>query len=237
MLNDLLFILPIMLIGAVSGFASATPIGPINLWVADATLAGRRKTMIWFLAGVIIADLAYAMIAVFGYFTLFSGSTLAQVLGILGGIALMGLGIYSFREQRQLTDRPMSFPKADNFHSLQYFVSGFMICGANPAFLMFWVFISNLLSDHLIDHLSIVTLSGFLVGIATGDVLWFRLFSYLVKRGVNFLKPKTLRPLRVVIAFAFILMGALSIFQTLDLEAQGIHLKKTNKTKVNGLNP
>lgn len=83
------------LAGAALGFASSTPLGVINLWVADATLARTERRLFWFLAGVIACDALFAALAVWGYQALLDDQSITAWLELGGGLFLVFLGLRS----------------------------------------------------------------------------------------------------------------------------------------------
>ena len=95
------FTLIYMFAGVIGGFCSSAPIGPINLWVADATLKNKDSELPVFLAGVIFCDMTYAGLASWGYYKWLEDGPLYSVFSISGGAFLIVLGILGFLQKNR----------------------------------------------------------------------------------------------------------------------------------------
>lgn len=213
-----MFSLPIFLIaGLVSGFCSSAPLGPINLWLVEAVIKGELKALRWFLFGVIVVDLIFAVVAIWGYYKFLEDSPFLLPIQVGAGFFLIAIGLFGLIKLRKkdgtsdLSDT-MGKPVGGVFHHIIY---GMTICGSNPGFLMFWLFVVNFMNDSLDLSFSLHGNVLFVVGVALGDWLWFRLLIWVVKKGLNLAKPKFLLVIRYLISFTFLSFGILTIWRSL----------------------
>lgn len=201
----------LLLVGCLAGFCSSAPLGVINLWVSDATLARQEKHLLPFLSGVIVMDVAYAAVAFWGYHTYLQDGPSAAVLGIMGGIFLVVLGFLSLRKGQAETHQDR-FVQRQPTPWRDTLLGVFMVF-SNPAFLMFWVFVIKVIEDKL-GH--VIAMDGeitFLTGIVIGDFVWFSLLIALVRRSRSSFQPRLLTKIRAGIAWCFIAFGVWSVYK------------------------
>jgi threonine/homoserine/homoserine lactone efflux protein len=199
-----------MLAGIAGGFSSSAPIGPINLWLTDATLAKDDDRIKPFVAGVIAVDCLWAALAAWGYQAWLSRSGFATGLTLLGGAFLITLGVLGMiklravrkGDQERVARKPRPIVDA---------LLGAMFCGGNPGFPMFWVFAIDLARTHLGVVMEGATLPAFLCGVATGDCLWFIVLTTVVRRGERAVAPGALTFVRAGIAALFLLIGGFTL--------------------------
>ncbi|MFB6257160.1 MAG: LysE family translocator [Flavobacteriales bacterium] len=199
----------LLLSGTVLGFFSSSPLGPINLLVADSVMGQRQLHRNAFIAGVIIAELALAAIAFWGYHRFFQGPLFSRWAPIVGGVFVMGLGIVGF-----ITSFSNKTKNANDIAKGGYsgrksggdFLQGFFLCGSNPAFLLFWIYVMSTLSHSDLTTGVPLKTCFLLLGIALGNTLWFAFYLRLLHRGADRLQGK-LRWIRMTISMALILLG------------------------------
>lgn len=212
--SDLLSLSMFLLAGLVSGFCSSSPLGPINLWLVEAVIQDTLKSLRWFLLGVIIVDLVFAGLAIWGYYEYLEDSPYLKPIQIGAGLFLVGIGVFSLLKLMGKPDKEVTegaSPPSGGW--LRHMVLGMTICGSNPGFLMFWLFVVNFMNRSL--DLSF-TLPGnllFILGVALGDALWFGLLVKIVKKGLNLARPAILLGIRYVVAFAFLGCGGVTLWR------------------------
>ncbi len=202
--------------GVVAGFISSTPLGPINLLVAEHYLHQAKFKIIYFLGGVLFADLLYAFIAFWGYYTLVNelpiekyvipvGSTFIIALG-----ALSLLGLLKRRDGTPLKKKKKNVKIASPAWS---FVQGVFLCAANPAFLIYWIYMASTQQKMFTELLqysaapSSIMLALVLAGVIVGDLIWFGSFTKLLKFGAKKMGVKIIEKIRFIIALLLIGMG------------------------------
>jgi threonine/homoserine/homoserine lactone efflux protein len=200
----------IVLIGVVSGFSSSAPLGPINFWITDSVISRKDQAVRWFITGVILADLGHALAASWGYSLLLGQSPWGSILHWFGGLLLLTIGLKSIRSS--FTQPPLvpdTGPKAIHAASTRFrqFLLGFLMCAINPAFLVFWVTVLDLMHVRLGINLTKAQIGIFLTSLSLGDLLWFFLLVRLSQRGRDLATPKTIYLIRRAIALSFIALG------------------------------
>lgn len=211
----MLSLILVALAGLAGGFCSSAPLGAINLWVTDATLSHREDRLSPFLIGIIAMDVVHASVATWGYHAFLAEGPVERWLGVLGGAILIAMGCMGFlrrKETREADAKAKGQPVKSN--RVQDFLLGAVMCGANPAFLMFWIFAVNLIEAHVGIPVTSLGLALFLGGIALGDGLWFLLLIRVARKGREMFHPAVLANVRGAIAMIFVVIGTVAIYKS-----------------------
>jgi len=199
--------------GFISGFCSSAPLGPINLWLINATLSDTKLYKLWFLSGVVVVDMGFAAIALWGYFSLIKGSSITDLWGLIGGGFLIILGIVMFLKNRTQDNEESSpnQPDLSGANRMKSFITGTFLCGSNPAFLMFWIFVVNYIENKLPLTPSLSATIFFVTGVAFGDFIWFSLLVKITRLGIGKIKFSYLAVIRNCIAAGFVIFGMIAL--------------------------
>jgi threonine/homoserine/homoserine lactone efflux protein len=193
----------------IGGIVSSAPIGPINLWVADAALRGEERGLAGFISGVVLCDVAYAALAAWGYHAFAQDARIALLLSLLAGGVLIALGVVLYaRAGAARRSTRSDYPPVQ---PARQFMLGVVLMGANPAFLMFWVFAVDLLVRTTGIAMECGLLALFLAGVVAGDAAWFAGLTRAVRSGSGLLGSVALRRLQKALAFAFVAAGTYAI--------------------------
>lgn len=200
----MLEIISTLLAGAALGFASSSPLGVINLWVADVALARTERRLFWFLTGVIACDVTFAALAAWGYHAFFEGRIVADWLRLVGGLLLLFLG---WRQSVMLSVARVP-AKPHKMTNLSDLALGATLCGSNPAFLMFWIVAVSVLDEQLGIPAASLNVGALIIGVLIGDILWFWLLTRIVHRSRDVITSVTLARIRRTIGWLFVGVGA-----------------------------
>ncbi|MEM7246090.1 MAG: LysE family transporter [Acidobacteriota bacterium] len=197
-----------LLAGVIGGFCSAAPIGPTNLWAADALLCGRARSYRWFVGGVIVADLLFVSLAAGGRAVVIDDGPTDEIITFAGGMLLIALGI-GLHLRRSSGAAGPTRPRRERSGPASLGLGVIMIL-SNPAFLMVWFYLLEIL-ERMLGAASLSVIGGFLLGVALGDLVWFSLFARLLSHGRKWMRPGSQRGLRTAIAGTFVLLGLLAL--------------------------
>ncbi len=192
----------------ICGFIASAPVGPVNLWTAHWLLSRGRKTVIWFLAGVILVDLIYVFLGFWSYFFLSLDSVFQGGKGweIAGGIFIMLVGFYSLaKNQKKATQPQPDHPSA--LQPWKAFLTGALLCASNSMLFIMWFFIAGVYDSYALAADHVLSLSAVLLGVLVGDLLWFGAFVRLLEKGLTRLRPINLNRLQNLIAISLVLFG------------------------------
>lgn len=210
-----LFYLTLLLLGIGFGFVSSTPLGPINLLVAENYLGHPKIRTKPFLAGVIITDAVFALLAFWGYNEYIKGTTIGSGIAIIGGLSILLLGVLGLYQILSKKPQKSSKSKIRNIFKTSdsaNFMKGAFLCGSNPGFIMYWAGVASIIQGIIEEQfpeipLAFSDLSLFSIGIVAGDFLWFGLFIYLLKKGAKRFSNKIIDKIRLVISVGLTLLG------------------------------
>ena len=196
-----------LLKGLIIGFSLAAPIGPIGiLCVRGTVLYGIRRGFVIGLSGA-LGDVIYALAAAFGVKLIFDlVVSYQQWMRLLGGIMLIGAGIFTFRFQPRTN---LSVNKS--MGETGVFASTFFLALTNPLTLFGYAaaFSAVGVNKIIADRVSIMLLIG---GVFCGSFLWFSLliwFSHTFKekiasRGVTIINKAA--------GLLLVLFGTIAVF-------------------------
>lgn len=160
-------------IGLVLGFASSTPLGPINLHIARRRFEDRSARIFPFVLGVVVADLIVASLALGGLLAAHLSSETLRAIGLIGGGAFIAYGAFGLWRAREEDLKPAALSRFSSDLTM-----GFLFCGLNPGFYLFWVYGASILLSTV--ELSTSTAVLFTTGVLAGDALWFYFFLKLM---------------------------------------------------------
>lgn len=219
-----LFLGFILSIGIGFGIISSTPLGPINLLVAENYLSEKKVKIVPFLSGVILIDSIFGYLTFWGFEKFLSDYDMVGAgIGIFGGLAIVVLGALGVYQQKKGKSGEKKIEIKKNIFlksSTASFSKGFVLCGSNPGFIAFWGWVAynakNWTTDSFPEFdLNIYNLLLFPTGIIIGDFLWFGLFTYLLKKGARRYSGSLIDKIRTLISWGLIALGLFTLYASL----------------------
>jgi threonine/homoserine/homoserine lactone efflux protein len=135
MIEDLLKAIPI-------GFGLAFMIGPVFFMLIQTSILKGARAAIVFDLGVILADIAFVLLAYYGSHQFLTKIKDDPKLFFLGGTILFiyGLGIFLKKDKREIgVNQEFDLPEKNNYIGL--FLKGFFLNFINVGVLAFWLFL------------------------------------------------------------------------------------------------
>lgn len=212
--------LSLLMVGVISGVISSVPIGPTNLWIANALLPPKkpRLNLFCFVSAITLMDTLYALIAFWGYYGYLRESAFGVGLGFAVAIGLMVLGIYEICDsKRQVkTVQGTIAPASTNSRSKTFrdFFIGILL-GANPTFILYWLAVAHACDDFGIHHLDTGFALIVCLGVVLGDALWYGGLITLLERGLHLISNSFIGTLRGMIGFGFVVFALALIYKML----------------------
>ena len=190
--------------GIASGFIASTPLGPINLIVVDKVIA--KNNLLKFIAGVVLADILFAMLAMWGFKSWMVDISSNDLMIITGGVFLIGLGITGILGKKFKPGKKIEGGE---------FIKGVVLCAFNPGFLLYWIFVSDQVAIQIDSGIGSVPLFG--IGVGAGNILWFWLFTWLLRNGASKIGHDILPKIRNAISIGLIVFGMIVIMKHFSL--------------------
>lgn len=133
-------ILIIFIASSIASFIGSLQLGPVNLFVIDATLNTNKKSAYWVAFGGVIPEFIYCALAVYlgNYFLI--NPTIFLVFKILLILILTILGIiFLFKKNKKFE---IEFQQKEiTMSNTKSFFKGFTLAILNPQLLPFWMFV------------------------------------------------------------------------------------------------
>ena len=200
----------VLIAGIIGGICSSAPFGIINLWITNAVLTKNEQKVFWFIGGVILADGAHAAMATWGYHEFLQKSGFERWIGIFGGLFVIAMGALGLKNAKP----PEPEIQTSMSRKAHEFTLGLMMCGLNPGFLVFWMFVIDQIESKISHQIEGLSLVNFLLGLVLGDLIWFSFIIGLAKKGRDHVHPRMLQLIRVSIALLFIIVGLFAVYKS-----------------------
>ncbi len=206
-LFEIQYLMLLAFVGIIAGFVASSPPGPVNLWIASAVLKNPSGKVKYFVYGVILADLAYIALSFFFYFFFLTSTDfeIDKPWTILSGLLIAFIGLVGLiKNNQKIKNNP---DKVVYKQAFSYFFTGLLICASNLMLFIFWLFIANSMESYNLEITDPIQFVSFLGGIFIGDILWFFIFIWFVKKSSSHFKPQNLYRLQKIIAISIIIFG------------------------------
>lgn len=178
------------LVGLALGWFGSMPIGgPVSLFVLRRGAAGRYRDGLALAAGAALAEAGYCAAALFGYGVLLDRwPWLRPIVGLLGGVILLGIGLYFLLSRSAAVPENRSRPDDDG-GGLRDFVLGFTLLAVNPSVLVSWLAALAAVQAAGLVLAGPADRIAFVAAVAIGIVAWFGLFLRLLQLGRHRVTP------------------------------------------------
>lgn len=123
------------------------------------------------------------------------------VLGLLGGAMIVWMGIRLFRSRKSASPEKRDIPHGP-------FMTGILLSGLNPLFLVWWLTIGSLLLMSFLETVGTVGLPLFIVVHWLCDFAWLSLVSFSVYRTRRFWRPKVQEWVFAILGFGLLFFGS-----------------------------
>ncbi len=165
---------------------AVTP-GPSDVAVVSRSLTAGFKQSLWMVGGIVVADVVFIVLAVYGLTELASYAALFALVKYACGAYLIFMGLSAFKPQPKATDAPRS-TKGEETSS---FFAGLLLTLGDPKAILFYMGLlpafvdmsSVFLGDTLLITLVAVTVVG---GVKT-------VYAYLAERAKRFFENDAAR--------------------------------------------
>ncbi|MBO6755338.1 MAG: LysE family transporter [Roseibium sp.] len=207
-------VLEFALIGIAIGIITTAPVGPVNIMaIQHAAQWGFRQGVLVGI-GAVLADTAYAAVAVFGVSAVMTFiDTQVDLIKIVGGLVLLGFGVKVVRSHPHLEtgvkDRGRKF--------LGDTTAAFFMVLTNPGAAFAYVAIMGALGHYRPVHGDYIGALAMVCGVAIGASAWWAMLSYVVTHLRNKIDDRWLEKANRIAGSLLILFGVL-IYMDLAFE-------------------
>lgn len=193
------------LLGLVLGFLGSMPVaGPIALLVLRKGLKAKYREGVSLALGASIPEAVYCGMALFGFDFLFVRFPLvAHVTQILAGALLIILGIVFIRMK---PTAETEVPGMKRQRKATPLITGFLVAAMNPTLIITWSGVAAVVYSTF-GTFTTVEKVLFPIGVGTGNLLWFVLLLWLMKRNQQRVGFQTIRTVTLIFGTAIVLLG------------------------------
>lgn len=144
-------------LGIVLSFAT----GPVFFALLKTSIEKGFHAGMWLAAGVVLSDLVYVSLAVYGSSFIKFENQYRMPIGIAGSAVLFGIGCYYLLKKVKINYQNTTSARRNT----GYFFKGFLMCIFNPSLLLYWISVtSSLISvKGKIDADEIIPFFGFIL--------------------------------------------------------------------------
>ncbi|WP_410219641.1 LysE family translocator [Pedobacter sp.] len=135
-----------IILGLGAGLISSFITGPVFFAMIKTAIERGFKAGFSLAIGVFISDIILISIVLFGSQFFVYRENLDKYIGIIGGLFLLGVGIYYISSRISLNYQENSLVKISK---RGYIIKGFLMCILTPSTFMFWVVVSGIISVKL----------------------------------------------------------------------------------------
>lgn len=141
-LNYILFLLTAF----VMGFIAAIPIGATQLEIARRSINGYPTSAIMIVAGSVISDTLYGVIAFFSIAPFLRSNTVIAVFWIVNAVILIVLGIFAIKGSREDMTADNHLNELLQKRNVA-FITGFSLAVTNPLMIIWWLLGAQLITQ------------------------------------------------------------------------------------------
>ncbi|MFA6457552.1 MAG: LysE family transporter [Bacteroidota bacterium] len=167
-------------VGAIIGYITTIPIGPINLAVVMKALRNHTAQALMIGAGSALMDILYCAAAVFGVSTLISNPTMDSIFRISTFAIFFIYGLKTTFGKLPETHFQPNEEDAPGFK--RYFLLGMAMYFSNPSFLAYWITIGGIVHGYRVIEPTVFSNTMFAFGTGIGVTAWFFTLVELVER-------------------------------------------------------
>lgn len=113
--------------------------GPVFFALIKTSIEKGFHAGMWLAAGVVLSDIIYILITVYGSSFLKVEESYRIPIGIFGSVILLGIGLYYFFKKVKLNHENINCKKRNT----GYFFKGFLMCIFNPSMFLYWVSVTS----------------------------------------------------------------------------------------------
>lgn len=211
--------------GMILGLMIAVSVGPAFLAIIQTGMSRGFKSSFFMALGISASDIVLITICYLGASTFFDEMSNKLFVGIIGGIILIGYGIYSFfkkpedhpkkivkkKKKRTLLDK-LSSPDAG---ILTYIIKGFFMNLLNPFLLVFWLTAMGWVSANAEEGKLLNYAIAFFGG-TLGTVFATDLLKSLIGTKISrYLKPRNILWINRIVGIALASFGVFLMIKVL----------------------
>ena len=205
---DLIFLL---FTGVTIGISGAMIPGPLTLFTIREVLKTNRFAGLKIISGHIILEFILIAVTLFGFQKFFSSKGFLLGVSIIGGLALIIMGVVLFLHAAKMNLPDRRAGSAEFNKSLV--TGGIFFSLISPGFLVWWAAIgaSTVIKAMLFGVLGVVILT---LGHWIADISWYWFISYALDKGKTYLSNRSYQNIMKTCSVLLIILGLRFLINT-----------------------
>lgn len=215
--NSIIYAASFIVIAYLMGFAAAIPVGATQLEIARRSLNGFPSSAVMLVAGSVISDAMYGVIALFGIAPFLQSPNVTIIFGFVNASILIVLGFWALAESRKKIREDVKSKKILKKKNIA-FITGFSLAVTNPIMIYWWLMGHRFLSDfNLIEWGKNPSTIVFLAAGSLGIGSYLILLTFGVYKIKKFFSFSTIKKITAYFGISLFLLAAYFLFKSLVL--------------------
>lgn len=198
--------------------------GPAFFTILQTSLEKGFKSAFWIANGIFLSDSLLVLVSFLGASRLFTDPSTGKVIGIVGGIILVLMGVYTYRKKVVIKTSNESERLQPSSPGM-YFLKGFLMNLANPGTWIFWfVTVGAITAQYTTDSGEVVGFRVFIFFLITLCTIFSMdvLKSFIANKIKKIVNERTIKVVNKVVGVVLVLFGLyllLSGFVPLNIDS------------------
>lgn len=189
------------------GFIAAIPVGASQIEIAKRSLNGFLFSSLMLVAGSVLSDTLYGVVAFFGVAPFLKNETVIAYFRLINSFILIALGIYAILGAKHTAKSKEQTQAVLNNKKIS-FVMGFSLAFTNPMMMLWWLIGSQfIIGMGIVAELNLFYIIVFLLSGAAGIGSYLLLLSIGIYKTKRFLSDETVRKIMIWLGAALILLA------------------------------
>lgn len=215
--NSIIYAASFIVIAYLMGFTAAIPVGATQLEIARRSLNGFPSSAVMLVAGSVISDAMYGVIALFGIAPFLQSPNVTIIFGFVNAGILIVLGIWALAESRKKIREDVKTKNILKKKNVS-FITGFSLAVTNPVMIYWWLLGHRFLSDfNLIEWGKNPSTTVFLAAGSLGIGSYLLLLTFGVYKIKKFFSFSTIKKITAYFGISLFLLAAYFLFKSLVL--------------------
>lgn len=202
----------------VLGFLAAIPIGATQIEIAKRLLNGYTRSAMMIVAGAVISDFTYGIIAMFGIAPFLQSPETEGIFSVINSVILIILGILTLRQTKKKPPGAKNVPKEMLIKNKVSFVTGFLLAVANPLIIYWWLLGSRFLGGiYQLEKYNTFYIFLFLISGTLGIGSYPMTIFIIVRKTKKFFSETGIRKTTFIFGIALFGLAAYFIYHSANL--------------------
>lgn len=196
--------------GTILGLTLSVLLGPALFTLLQTSIHRGLKSGLFLAGGIFLSDLSVVYLAFLGALQLINQKNTYVIAGVIGGLILIGFGIYTFRRKVHI-DENNNLIEIKVPGPITYILKGYFLNIMNPFVWFFWISAMVGVSANYGDdkHGVMIFFAGTLAAILGSDI--FKVF--LANKLKQYLKPQMLIRVNHIVGILLVVFGVFLIIR------------------------